>query len=260
MYEYRLNKINNELCNILKILGIDLIEEDIYSKTEYIFYSENKLDSILTSLSLEYSLKEVDSLGWEDKWKEYLRPGQLTENVDYIFDTKDKKEFRKSILINPALAFGTGNHPTTKIAARLLEKVSAGNTVLDVGCGSAILSILASITGAKKVYGFDIDKIAMVNAKENILLNNCKNICLWAGTTESIRQNIQFDVVCANIISSVLIDIGKNLFKHTGKYLVVSGILKSEMEEFLNKFKNSQFSVVETLSIENWFGAIYKRL
>ncbi|MBC7197015.1 MAG: 50S ribosomal protein L11 methyltransferase, partial [Deferribacterales bacterium] len=123
MYEYRLKIITDELEASLKLLDIDIIEEDIYSQKEYIFYSDKKLSDLLESMNLDFVENNVDNLGWQEKWKEYLKPGLLTENVKYIFDEKDKVEGKKSILINPSLAFGTGNHPTTKIAAMLLEEL-----------------------------------------------------------------------------------------------------------------------------------------
>ncbi|UOD34424.1 50S ribosomal protein L11 methyltransferase [Deferribacteraceae bacterium V6Fe1] len=259
MYEYRLKVITNELEAALKLLNIDIVEEEIYSEKEYILYSDNKLSDMLQSMNIDFIESSVDTLGWQDKWKEYLKPGLLTENVKYIFDEKDKIDGKKSIFINPSLAFGTGNHPTTKIAAMFLEELAYGNNVLDVGCGSGILSILASITGSVAVYGFDVDKIALSNTAENIALNNRDNIYVWAGGIESIKQNILFDVVCANIISSVLLSIKDELFNHAGKYLVVSGILTDEKDNFLEKFWNNKFNVVKQKEIDNWFGAVFKR-
>jgi ribosomal protein L11 methyltransferase len=166
-------------------------------------------------------------------------------------------------MINPALAFGTGSHPTTKIAATLVEKLLSNHfcqNMLDVGCGSGILSILASKCGAKRVYGFDIDKVAIFNAKGNVLLNNCENVYLWAGNILSIKKDMKFDIVCANIISNVLLDLKKYLFDMTKKYLVVSGILEDEMENFTKLFYDNKFFLEKTLQIENWSGAVYKNV
>ncbi|MBZ4672590.1 50S ribosomal protein L11 methyltransferase [Deferribacterales bacterium Es71-Z0220] len=260
MYEYRLKIITDELEASLKLLDIDIIEEDIYSQKEYIFYSDKKLSDLLESMNLDFVENNVDNLGWQEKWKEYLKPGLLTENVKYIFDEKDKVEGKKSILINPSLAFGTGNHPTTKIAAMLLEELSCGKIILDVGCGSGILSILASISGSVAVYGFDVDKVALSNTSENIALNKCDNIYVWAGGIDSIKQNITFDVVCANIISSVLLNIKDKLFSHAEKYLIVSGILINEKDNFLEKFRNNKFNVLKQMEMDNWFGAVFERV
>lgn len=259
MYEYRLKVITEELEMALKLLNIDIIEEEIYSQKEYILYCDNKLSKMLQSMNIDFVENMVDALGWQDKWKEFLKPGLLTENVRYIFDEKDKTDAKKSILINPSLAFGTGNHPTTKIAAMFLEELACGNSVLDVGCGSGILSILASISGSNTVYGFDVDKIALGNTAENIALNNCDNIYVWAGGIESIKQDIIFDVVCANIISGVLLNIRDDLFNHAGKYLIVSGILVDERDSFLEKFRNNDFNLIKQKKIDNWFGSVFER-
>lgn len=259
MYEYRLKVINDELEMVLKLLSIDIIEEEIYSEKEYILYSDKKLSEMLQSMNIDFVESRVDKLGWQDKWKEYLKPGLLTENVKYIFDERDRSEDKKNILINPSLAFGTGNHPTTKIAAYFLEKFAFSNSVLDVGCGSGILSILASISGSFVVYGFDVDKIALSNTVENIALNKCDNIYVWAGGIESIKRGVIFDVVCANIISSVLLSIKNDLFSHTKEYLIVSGILVEEKNNFLEKFRNNDFNLIKQKEIDNWFGAVFKR-
>ena len=261
MFEYRVKNLDENIANILKVLEVDIVEEEIYGEVEFIFYHNNDLTDILKGI--EFSKKEIDETGWQNKWKEYLTSGMLTPDVAYIFDESDKKRYKKSIKINPALAFGTGNHPTTKIAATLVEEIIMNKSVeniLDVGCGSAILSILAAKCGVKRVYGFDKDKVAIFNAKENILLNNCQNVYLWAGTILSIKKNIKFDIVCANIISSVLLDLKKELFDMTKKYLIVSGILEEEKENFTKLFYDKKFFLDKTLHVENWFGAIYKNV
>jgi len=261
MFEYRVKNLNENIANILKILQIDIVEEEIYGEVEFIFYHNNDLTSILKDI--EFSKKEIDETGWQDKWKEYLTSGMLTPNVAYVFDESDKKRYKKSIMINPALAFGTGSHPTTKIAATLVEELISNHicqNMLDVGCGSAILSILGSKCGAKNVYGFDIDKVAISNAKGNAVLNNCQNVYLWAGTILSIKKDVKFDIVCANIISNVLFDLKNYLFEMTKKYLVVSGILEEEMENFTKLFYDNKFFLEKTLQIENWFGAVYKNV
>lgn len=261
MFEYRVKNLNENIANMLKILQIDIVEEEIYGEVEFIFYHNKDLTPILEGI--EFSKKEIDETGWQSKWKEYLTPGMLTPNIAYVFDESDKKRYQKSIMINPALAFGTGSHPTTKIAATLVEKLLSNHfcqNMLDVGCGSGILSILASKCGAKRVYGFDIDKVAIFNAKGNVLLNNCENVYLWAGNILSIKKDMKFDIVCANIISNVLLDLKKYLFDMTKKYLVVSGILEDEMENFTKLFYDKKFFLKKTLQIENWSGAVYKHV
>jgi len=92
--------------------------------------------------------------------RKFLKPGNLTPHIKYIFEEADRTD-DKAILINPIFAFGTGTHPTTQLAALLLEEVCANKLVLDIGTGSGILSLAARLSGATKVYSFDNDAMAM---------------------------------------------------------------------------------------------------
>ena len=257
MFEYRFNSINENLKSIFDLLGITLVEEEIYGESSFLVYSRESLDDFFVENNLLFRKRTVSDTGWNEKWKEFLRPGKLTESVAYVFDEKDVIFYKKSIIINPALAFGTGNHPTTKIAANLLEKVCFNRTVLDVGCGSGILSIFASISGAKEVYAFDNDPVATLNARENILKNGCQNISLWAGEIQGLK--IKTEVVVANIISSVLLSLKHELYNKFNNYLILSGILLSEKEIFLKDFMDESVSIVEEMTQNEWYGVLLER-
>lgn len=257
MFEYRFNNLNENFKVIFDLLEISVIEEEIYGENSFIVYSPEMLDDFFIENNIFFQKKVVSDTGWDEKWKEFLRPGKLTENVAYVFDEKDVSRYSKSIIINPALAFGTGNHPTTKIAATLLEEVCSDMNVLDVGCGSGILSILASISGAKKVYGFDNDPVAILNARENILKNGCQNISLWAGEIYALK--IKTEVVVANIISSVLLSLKQELYNKSNNYLILSGILLAEKDSFLKEFLNVNISIVKEMTQNEWYGVLLKR-
>lgn len=257
MFEYRFENLTENLQGIFGLLDISVIEEEIYGKISFIVYSPEKLDDFFIENSVSFDKKIVSDTGWDEKWKEFLRPGKLTEKIAYIFDEKDAKLYSKSIIINPALAFGTGSHPTTRIAAELLEGVCAGKTVLDVGCGSGILSILASVSGAKYVYAFDNDPVAILNAKENIYKNNCHNILLWAGEIQNLK--IKTEVVVANIISSVLLSLREGLYNKSADYMILSGILLTEKDNFMKSFLNDDTTVVKEITQNEWYGVLLKR-
>lgn len=258
MIEIRFESFDEGLIDLLEEKEIMLIEDDFDRKVMYTLYCTRELANELLPFIKSPIIKEVEETGWEKKWKEFLRPGNLTENIRYVFELEDFSP-GKDILINPALAFGTGNHPTTQLAATLIEDVSKGKTILDIGCGSGILSIAAKISGAYKIYAFDNDKIAINNTKENLLLNSADDILIWAGTIDSIKYGVKFDVVVANIISSVLMDIKDAIVSLNPEYIIFSGILDTEKDQFLINFENSIYILDRLLQKNEWIGLRYRR-
>ncbi len=154
------------------------------------------------------------------------------------------------------MAFGTGTHPTTRCAAALLEGICDGKTVVDVGCGSGILAIAAAKRGGKDIYAFDIDPVAMVNVRENLKLNNISNIKAWAGGIESYKGYV--DVLVANIITSVLTVIHPHVLELKPEYIVYSGILDSEYDQFLASIDLNDYRVVDTKQLDEWRGVLLK--
>ncbi len=258
MVEIRFERYNEGLIKLLEDKGLMLIEDDFDKKIMYTIYCDEETFGKLLPFIDEPSVKNVDDTGWEDKWKEYLKAGNLTDKIRYVFEKEDFVHGR-DILINPALAFGTGNHPTTQLAATLLEDVCSGKSVLDVGCGSGILSIAAKISGASQVYAFDNDSVAIKNTKENLILNKSEDILIWAGTTQSIKSGVYFDVVVANIISGVLLSLKNDFFSLKPEFLIFSGILEVEQEDFLNGFENELYVIDRILKKNEWIGIRYRR-
>lgn len=254
MIEYRLKEMPEKLLELLEEIGAFVAEEEFYGENTYLFYSEDNLDDILSLFNVEYSCKNVLETGWQDKWKEYIKEGWLNKSIYYIFEEKTFDDNRKTILINPALAFGTGAHGTTKIAANLMENICSGRSFLDIGTGSGILSIAASILGAKNVFAFDIDEVAMNNCRENINNNNISNITIWAGDVNSINTNVKYNIVCANIISSVLLNIVDVVKEVASDYIIFSGILQSEYVKVINNLVPKGWSIDEKIEIDEWCG------
>ncbi|GAB1534582.1 50S ribosomal protein L11 methyltransferase [Geovibrio sp. ADMFC3] len=258
MKEYRYFKQNEEFEEALFDMELTVIEDSFKNEeTVYIVYSDTDLTDIFKSFGIEFTAADINETGWEEKWKEFLQPGWLTDNVFFCFDAETPAPSGKAVRIIPALAFGTGTHATTQAAARLLESVCQGKSVADVGCGSAILAITASVCGAEKVYAFDIDELAMGNAHENIELNGCKNIEAWAGGIESLNHHA--DVIVANIITSVLKVIHGEVIAKQPEYIVYSGILQEEYEEFMSDIDISDYAVEAVEVVKEWKGVRLKR-
>jgi ribosomal protein L11 methyltransferase len=255
MFEYRFEYLSEESFEILSDNGIYPIEEDFkgVGKCFIVYYGEG-LEELISEAA--FSCEEVQDTGWDEKWKEYLKPGNLTPTIKYNFDT-DKEPDENTIVINPSMAFGTGTHPTTKCAARLLEGIVDGKKVIDVGCGSGILAIAAAKRGATQVSAFDIDPVALPNTLENIKMNRV-DVKAWTGEIDSYKG--EADVVIANIITSVLKMIHPAVLSLKPEYIVYSGILDEEYEDFLNMIDISDYEVVDTNSDAEWRGVLLKCL
>jgi ribosomal protein L11 methyltransferase len=170
---------------------------------------------------------------WGEKWKKFFKPFQVTSRVVVKppWSSFQPENSKVSIIINPGMAFGTGTHATTKLCIRALERGlrKKGLSVLDVGTGSGILSILAGRMGAGEVLGVDTDEVAVQVARENVRQNRVSDLVkVRKGSIGRIRR--QFDVVVANIDFKALRRMRQPLLRHLKKkgLLILSGILEGE--------------------------------
>ncbi len=231
-----------------------------YSKGRILFKSyDRKVDEVLNEVGYTPTEEnEVDPNEWA---KNILNePFELIEGV--IVDPTGKKESveKGKILIKIPLgmAFGTGLHRTTKIAAYFLKKVlRKGDSVLDIGTGTAILAILAKKLGAGYVLAVDNDPIAVDVARENISLNSIDIDVRISDLVENVEE--KFDIVIANIVAPVLERLAESVSKvlKRDSIVLLSGI-DFEHEDVLNRYKERGFEVVETRREGEWFGAILK--
>ncbi len=258
MIEYRLQILPDALRLLLEEAEAFIGEEEFKGQKTYLIYSSDDISDILNELGIPFESKDTEETGWQEKWKEYIQEDYLTDDIYFIFE-KDKtfEDNRRTLYINPSLAFGTGAHPTTKIAARLLSKVCSGKNILDVGTGSGILAIAASMDGALHIDAFDIDPMSLDNCLENIKNNNCSNIDAWTGDIADIKDKT-YDIVCANIISSVLLAIKDDVNRLTTEYVIYSGILESEFDNIKDELCKG-YQIDERITINEWTGVRFKK-
>lgn len=258
MIEYRLQILPDALRLLLEEAEAFIGEEEFKGQKTYLIYSSDDISDILNELGIPFESKDTEETGWQEKWKEYIQEDYLTDDIYFIFE-KDKtfEDNRRTLYINPSLAFGTGAHPTTKIAARLLSKVCSGKSILDVGTGSGILAIAASMDGALHIDAFDIDPMSLDNCLENIKNNNCSNIDAWTGDIADIKDKT-YDIVCANIISSVLLVLKDNINRLTTEYVIYSGILESEFDNIKDELCKG-YQIDERITINEWTGVRLKK-
>ncbi len=189
----------------------------------------------LDGFSITYETEEIEGEDWNAEWeKNYFQPIVLGEEcvIHSTFHT-DVPKARYDILIDPKMAFGTGYHQTTCHMLRaILGENMEGKSVLDMGCGTALLAILARKHGAKDVVAIDIDEFAYENALENIALNNTPDIEVRLGGAGALRKDDTFDYIIANINRNILLaDMGSYAAcMHPGSVIFISGFYTEDME------------------------------
>lgn len=215
-------------------------DEGLEAYVPHNLYDENSLITVIESFPLEeytitHSSEFIEGEDWNAEWeKNYFQPIVLGEEcvIHSTFHT-DVPKARYDILIDPKMAFGTGYHQTTCHMLRaILASDMTGKRVLDMGCGTALLAILARKHGATDVVAIDIDEFAYENAKENIVLNNTPDIEVRLGGAEAIKESDSFDFVIANINRNILLADMKNYVRcmHPGSQIFISGFYTEDMD------------------------------
>ena len=213
---------------------------------------------------IELTRQELAEEDWADNWKKYFEPARITHDLTIVpsWTEYEATAGEKIIKLDPGMAFGTGTHPTTKMSLFALEQVlRGGETVLDVGTGSGVLSIASSLLGAKDLYAYDLDDVAVRVAQENIALNaGTENIHVAAGDLLK-GVDIEADVIVANILADILVNLTDDayrLLKDEG-YLIMSGII-SEKWNLVRESAETAGFFLETHMIQGeWNACVFKK-
>lgn len=201
---------------------------------------------------------EVDDEDWANSWKDHFHTRMIGEHLVIKPSWKTYEPAAKDMVIelDPGMAFGTGTHPTTAMCLKMIEKyVRTGHRVLDVGAGSGILMIAAKKCGAITVWGVDNDPVAVTIARENLVLNQVPETDFRVFASDLVADVDQpFDVVIANILSSVVIDLVPTLsdvLTDNGLF-ICSGIIEEKAEAVLDALQANGFVIHETLHEDAW--------
>ena len=213
---------------------------------------------------IELTRQELAEEDWADNWKKYFEPARITHDLTIVPSWTDYEVTtgEKVIKLDPGMAFGTGTHPTTKMSLFALEQVLRnGEIVLDVGTGSGVLSIASSLLGAKEIFAYDLDDVAVRVAQENIALNaGTENIHVAAGDLLK-GVDIEADVIVANILADILVNLTDDayrLLKDEG-YLIMSGII-SEKWNLVREAAETAGFFLETHMIQGeWNACVFKK-
>ena len=210
----------------------------------------------------EITVSEVQDENWATAWKKYYHPVRVTRYLTIVpswetYEAVDPNE--KIITLDPGMAFGTGTHPTTNLTLQALEvSLRGGETVLDVGTGSGVLSIASKYLGAKDVYAYDLDEVAVRAAKENMDLNEIAKDVHVSANDLLKDVTVEADIIVANILADIIllmIPDAWRLLKQTGK-LIVSGIIADKKNLVIEAMEAQGFIVEEILQQKDWFAII----
>ena len=210
------------------------------------------------------TIDNVADADWENNWKKFYKPMEIGERLLVVPEWEQAQEDgRVKLVLNPGLTFGTGSHATTRLCLQALEQhIHGGEKVLDLGCGSGILSIAALLLGAKDAFACDIDDKCVGVAYENAALNGVgkEHYTVRAGDVLSDKRlqkefGGDYDVIVANIVADVIIalapQVGKLLKK--GGIFLCSGIIDDRADEVREKLVEAGWTIEETRSSEGWF-------
>ena len=237
-------------------------ENGVQAYIQQSLFDEEALKSMVADFPLpdtkiEYTIVEAEDKDWNEEWeKNFFQPIVIGDRC-CIHSTfhKDTPQTEYEILINPQMAFGTGHHETTSsIISELLEADLQGKSVLDMGCGTSILAILASMRGAGPITAIDIDDWCVNNSRDNIALNGIDNITVEWGDANLLKGRAPFDVIIANINRNILLaDMAQYAAcMHSGSELYMSGFYVQDIPVIQEKAESLGMEFIHHREKNNW--------
>ena len=203
----------------------------------------------------------IKASDWENSWKDYFDILNIGEKFVIVptWREYENEENKYVINIDPGMAFGTGGHETTSLCIKNLEKyVKPHDDIIDVGCGSGILSIAASYLTDGEIKAVDLDKLAVDVSRENFALNNLENRIAVEEASLLTKETKKYNIIVANILAHIIelmLDDAYNLLEDGG-YYITSGIIKDKKDELLEKMLERGFKLVEETSDNEWYSFV----
>ncbi|WP_146936900.1 50S ribosomal protein L11 methyltransferase [Cerasibacillus quisquiliarum] len=212
-------------------------------------------------------LREVAEKDWATAWKKYYDIVHVSEHVTIVpswdvdkYEAKSKNE--KIIKLDPGMAFGTGTHPTTKLSIQALEKyIHKQDTVIDVGSGSGVLSIASVLLGAKEVFAYDLDPVAVKSTKENIKLNGLEHAVFPMQKDLLKGAEHQADLIVSNILAEIIVQFIEDAWNNLTRdgIFITSGIINEKRLLVENGLEKQGFKIIETNHLDDWVSIVAKK-
>lgn len=208
---------------------------------------------------------EVQRENWHDNWRDFFKPVRVTQRICVVpsWMKAAGPPCSVPIYIEPGMAFGTGTHATTQLCMQICEQVlRPGEYVLDVGTGTAILSITACKLGARSALAYDLDPDILENAIENLRLNEIEpgRISVWIGTLEALRPTT-FDFIFCNMLLHEFSPVLPLLrsFCHPETRIILSGLLTSEEQEVADLVSGLGYDIIKRDTLQEWSAFVLSR-
>lgn len=256
---------------VLEIANIDLIDKELLNKDRsktlihlYISPEINPTEAMsfleerykFSNIPFEVSTDKCIFEDWANNWKKYFNPIPVGNNLLIKPSWNNDYQDNSKTIINlePGLAFGTGMHETTRLCLEMLEKyVRKDMSILDLGCGSGILSVASLLLGAKKAVGVDIDEMAVKTAKENAKLNLVDN--RFDGVCGNLTDKIsgKYNIIVANIVADIIIELSDNIenYMDFNSIYIMGGIIDIRENDVKEKLKY-KFKIIDQRIERGW--------
>ena len=228
-------------------------------------YTDDILDDIFLMTSPEftisYTIEEIEQVNWNEEWEKNFEPIDVDGNCHVRAPFHPKTEAEFDIIIEPKMSFGTGHHETTHMMIQhLLETDVTNLKTLDMGCGTAILAILAEMKGAKPIDAIDIDNWCYLNSIENAERNNCSEITVYEGDA-SLLVGKKYDLIIANINRNILLNDMQQYVDclNENGMLLLSGFYTEDIPIINESCVNKGLTYIKQFERNNWVSLKYKK-
>ena len=236
--------------------GIDaFVQKELWDETilDGIFILQSE------EFNINYTFEEIEQINWNEEWEKNFEPIEVDGkcHVRAPFHPKTEAEF--DIVIEPKMSFGTGHHETTHMMIQhLLEMDVNGLKTLDMGCGTAILAILAEMKGAQPIDAIDIDNWCYLNSIENAERNNCKYITVYEGDAALLKGK-KYDLIIANINRNILLNDMQSYVDclNAGGTILFSGFYEEDIPFIDNSCTEKGLTYIKKFQRNNWVSLKY---
>jgi len=227
------------------------IEESYFD----LYLLKQTLKKIKEKVDLIYTVKNLENNNWNKNWEESFNPVFINNNCIVRAKFHEKPHnINYDIVITPKMSFGTGHHETTLLMMQYMFSLKFDNkNILDLGSGTGILSILASKLNANHIHSVDNDNWAFINSKENLLLNNIKNVSCFLGDIDSVTS-IKYDILLVNINRNIILS-QMNKYKElmdVNSDILLSGFVNDDTKLIFNKAKNLGLKLINKKNKKEW--------